>query len=61
MEMRATARTRKSSEDIYGAGGEEGDDGEGDEGLEHHADFGPAGKDRGIGGGERGAGVEGEK
>ncbi len=51
----------RGSEDIHGAGGEKGDDGEGDQGLQHHADFCPAGEDRGIRRGEGGAGVEGQE
>jgi hypothetical protein len=51
----------KKSEDIDGAAGEQRDDQERDERLKHHSDFGPAGEDRGVGGGEGSAGVEGEE
>jgi hypothetical protein len=51
----------RGSEDIHGSGGEEGNDGQGDQGLEHHAQFCPAREDRGIGRGESRAGIEGQE
>ena len=54
-------RRQNRLEDVDGAGGEQDDGGEGDEGLDHHQGLGPAGEDGRVGGGEGGAGVEGEE
>src|ERR1700690_1146628 len=48
-------------EDVDGASGEEGNYRQRDERLDHHAGFGPAGKDSGVRGGKGGACVEGEE
>jgi hypothetical protein len=50
-----------SLQDVDGAGGEQDDGREGDEGLDHHQGLGPAGEDGAVSGGEGGAGVEGEE
>src|SRR5690242_4872424 len=46
------------SEDVHGAGGQEGDGRERDGGLDHDEQLGPAGEDGRVRGGERSAVVE---
>jgi len=59
--LAVTQITGRSLKDVDGARGNEGDDGEGDDRLQHGGEFCRARQNRGVGRRESGAGVEGEE